>query len=456
MSPSPDSILGQFLDAYPETQYVDAYISDLSCVIRGKRYPVAEADKLFDSGMMLPGSTFLLSVNGDSDDPEDMGFSDGDPDEVGMPVAETLAPCPWAALPTAHLMLTLRGLDGTPYYFEPRNVLRRVLARFEPLGLRPVVAFEPEFYLLDAVEDPDTGPLPARSPLTGKRPDSTQVYSLDDIEEFGLYLDEVVSVCAGQDIRINAISKEYSPSQFELNLHHTDDPLDATDRYVMFRRSVQGIARKHGMRATFMAKPFPDNSGSGLHLHISLLDRNGNNVFSADGPYGQIDSISDTMRYSLGGLSETMADSMGIFAPNINSYRRFQPDIYVPVTADWGFENRSVAMRVPKSKAEARRIEHRVAGADANPYLLLATVLAGIHHGISRKIEPGAPATGNAGADMDASIPFGIIDAMDRTRHSEFLADYLGRQYVKVYTTCKLDEYREFQKRSIEEHHWYA
>lgn len=456
MSCEQDSIFGQFLQQHPETRYLDAYVCDLSCIIRGKRFPVREAEKLFRDGMMLPGSTFLLTVNGDSEDPENLGFSDGDPDEIARPILNTLAPCPWTELPTAQLMLTLQGLDGTPYYYEPRNVLKRVMDRFKSLDLHPVVAFEPEFYLLEQAADAESVPVPARLPLTGKPPASTQVYSLDEVEEFAHYFDQVVSICSNQGIRISAISKEYSPSQFELNLHHIDDALAAADHYVMLRRTAQGVARNHRMHATFMAKPFPDQSGSGLHIHISLLDQQGNNVFSGDGEYGKMESISDLMRYSLGGLRQTVAESMGIFAPNVNSCRRFQPEAYAPLRDDWGFEHRSVAFRIPKSKPEARRIEHRVAGADANPYLLIATVLAGIHHGIKHNIDPGTPTIGDAVAGHSRIIPSKFEEAMRITRDSQFLADYLGKPYIKVYTACKQEEYSKFQARSIDEFAWYG
>lgn len=456
MSAKPDSILEQYLKRHPQTRYLDAYISDLSCIIRGKRYPIAEAGKLFHEGMMLPGSTFLLTVNGDSEDPENLGYSDGDPDEVAIPIFETLAPCAWTELPTAQMMLTLTGLDGTPYYYEPRNVLRRILDQFNSLDLRPVVAFEPEFYLLEPNMDDETGPVPARLPSTGKQPTATQVYSIDEIEEFSRYFDQVVSICKDQGIRISAISKEYSPAQFELNLHHVDDALLAADQYTMLRRTIQGVARTYNMHASFMAKPFPEQSGSGLHVHISLLDKSGKNVFAADGQYGEMDSISDLMRYSLGGVRKTMAESMGIFAPNVNAYRRFRLDSYAPVRDDWGFENRFVAFRIPKSNPEARRIEHRVAGADANPYLLIATILAGIHYGIQQKIDPGPPTIGNTVISQSSTIPTELDQAMNLSGKSQFLTDYLGEQYMKVYTTCKLEEYHTFKTREIQEFAWYV
>ena len=447
--------LQDYLEAHPETRYLDAFYCDLSCVMRGKRYPVAQAGKVFESGMMTPGSTFLLSVDGECMDPEGMGFSDGDPDEVGRPIHGTLVPAPWAQLPTAQVMLTLQSLAGEPYYYEPRNVLARVLDKFSELGLRPVVAFELEFYLLESSRG-DAGELiPARSPLTGQRTDATQVYSMDDVEDFSLYLDEVTSACAMQGVTSGAISGEYSPGQFEINLQHSDNPMAAADHCIMFRRAVQCVARKHGYQATFMAKPYLENSGSGLHLHASLLDADGNNVFDGSGEYGTPACVTETLLHAIGGLRDTMGDAMGFLAPNVNSYSRFVPNIYVPVSPSWGYENRSVAFRVPKSPGTARRIEHRIAGADANPYLALATLLASIHHGITSKIDPGEPATGNASEQVSKHIPFQLDEAMSRTRGSETLGNYFGKRYLKAYTSCKISEKEAFEKSGDDESKWY-
>ena len=432
-----------YLRRHPGTRYLDAFVCDLSCVMRGKRFPVHAAGKVFEGGMMLPGSSFLLSASGESHDPEGMGFSDGDPDEVARPIEGALAPAPWAREPGAQVMLTLGGLDGAPYYFEPRNVLARVLARFAELRLRPVVAFELEFYLLDAAQG-------AAGASGGAR--ETQVYSIDQVEECAAYLHEVMETCARQGIATGAISAEYAPGQFEINLPHTDAPLAAADQCVLFRRAVQCVARKHGMRATFMAKPRADSSGSGLHLHISLLDKRGRNIFDGgEDPR----SAPAPLLHALGGLLKLLPESMAVLAPNINSYRRFRPDIYVPVSPSWGFENRSVALRIPKSAGASRRIEHRVAGADANPYLALAALLAGIHHGLVARIDPGEPARGNAGARLDPSLPFEPEAAFAACRGAPVLSEYFGARYLRAYAGCKLNEYRAFVKSGRGETDWY-
>ncbi len=447
--------LDEFLQTYPDTRYLDVFYSDLSNVIRGKRYPIAQAKKVFESGMMTPGSCFLLAVTGESMDPEGMGFSDGDPDELGIPIPGTLTPASWTQIPTAQVMLSLQSLDGEPYYYEPRNVLARVLDRFKEIGLSPVVAFELEFYLLDPVRDANNELVPPKSPLTGQRTDATQVYSMDDVEDFSLYLDEVTQTCLRQGVTTGAISGEYAPGQFEINLQHTNNPLRAADHCVLFRRAVQSIARKHGYQGTFMAKPYLDNAGSGLHLHISLVNEKGENVFDGGGQYGTSKCGTDLLFHSIGGLKLNMADSMAIFAPNANSYHRYVPNIFVPVTPSWGYENRSVAIRVPKSPGAARRLEHRVSGADANPYLVLATLLASIHDGIVNQIEPGEPNEGNAGEVSDPNLPLSIPDAVMKLKQSKRLASYLGQDYLNAYASCKIREYEAFVESGKPETTWY-
>ncbi len=444
------------LTEHPGVRFLDAFFPDLSGLVRGKRLPIAQAAKAFDGGIAAPGSSFLLAVTGDSLDPAGMGFSDGDPDQLGLAVPGTLAPMPWAQPPAAQVLLTFSDPSGTPYYYEPRNVLRRVLERFAGTGLTPVVAFELEFYLLDPEPAADGSPQPPRDPHSGQRPASTQVYGLNEIGEFAELLADIDSACQRQGVPTQALTSEYAPGQFEINLQHRADALRAADDCVLFKRCVQGVARQHGARATFMAKPYAGQSGSGMHLHVSLLDRDGRNVLDGGGASATPASLSETARHALGGLLHSLPEAMAVFAPNLNAFRRFEPDIYVPVNRSWGFENRSVALRVPTGPGEARRIEHRVPGADANPYLALAAVLAGIHDGIENRRECGPEHAGNVGSQSDAALAQRLRPALERLRAGEVLNDYLGAPYVSVYCACKEKELDAFERRiSPAEYDWY-
>lgn len=441
----------EFLARHPDTVALDAILADLSGIVRGKRYPISEMGKILQSGFAIPGSVFMLDTQGESNDPDGLGFSDGDPDCLVKVIPGSLKPVPWAERPLAQVMVTLEHETGEPYYYEPRNVLARVLERFSDLGLRPVVAFELEFYLLDRERHPNGAPKPPRSPVTGRRDSSTQVYGMSTLDAFAGMLDDMSQACAAQGVPSGAITAEYAAGQFEINLHHVDDPLKAADDCVLFKRIVKGVARKHGFQASFMAKPYVERAGSGLHMHVSLLDQAGNNVFD-----GGDEPASDTLRHAIGGTLAQLPEAMAFLAPNVNSYRRFVPDIFVPTQRSWGFENRSVALRVPGGKGAARRIEHRVAGADANPYLALATLLSGIHQGITSKIDPGAAWEGNASATYDETLPFRPRRALEKLVPDCGLADYLGADYVRAYRACKEKELERFEAQiSPLEYNWF-
>jgi len=443
--------VARFLEAHPETLAVDLLLADLSGVIRGKRYPIEDLPQVWRSGVSFPASVFLLDTCGRSHDPGGKGFSDGDPDAIARPLPGTLKPVPWAKRPLGQLLLTFNDSKGDPLSFEPRNVLARTLEKIRGLGLKPVVAFELEFYLLDKERANGHLPQPPISPLTGKREAGTQVYGMDQVDGFEDLLEDITQACDSQGIPTGAITAEYAPGQFEINLRHEEDPLAAADHCVLFKRVVRGVARKHGYQATFMAKPYPEEAGSGLHLHVSLYDEEGNNVFD-----GGSEPASDTLRHAIGGALQLLPESMAFLAPNVNSYRRFEPNIFVPISRSWGFENRSVAMRVPIGNGKSRRIESRVAGADANPYLALATLLAGVHHGIVNRIDPGPPHEGNAGEAFDPGLPMRPRRALELLLASKVMPDYLGADYPRLYAACKEAEYDEFDWLiSPQEYDWY-
>lgn len=430
----------EFMRRYPDTGSLDAIFPDLSGVIRGKRYPIAELGQVMGPGFAIPGSVFMLDTMGESHDPDGIGFSDGDPDYQAKAIPGTLLPVPWAQRPLAQVMVTLIDDDGSPYYYEPRNVLRRVVQRLDDLGLTPVVAFELEFYLIDRERTPDGSPQPPSSPATGRRDFGTQVYGMKTLDAYDAMLDDITKACAIQEVPTGAVTAEYAAGQFEINLEHVDDPVQAADDCVLFKRIVQGVALKHGFQATFMAKPYVERAGNGMHMHVSLVDKDGRNVFD-----GGEQIASDTLRHAIGGVLEVLPEAMAFLAPNINSYRRYLPDIFVPTQRSWGFENRSVALRIPAGGGDARRIEHRVAGADANPYLALATFLAGIHKGIVGQTDPGAPWDGNAAMEFDEGLPFRPARAYEMLTATCGLADHFGVDYLRAYSACKLAELESFE-----------
>lgn len=428
-----------FLAANPDITAIQLVLTDPSGVGRGKSLRRHELARVYTHGRFLPGSILSLDITGADVEETGLVWDDGDADRTCWPVPGTLARAPWHAEPTAQALLTMHELDGTPSPADPRHALARVVARFAELGLTPVAAVELEFYLLDRTPGADGRPQPAASPVTGRRARDLQAYWLEDLDDMAPVLADIFRAATAQGLPAETLISEYSPGQFEIVLRHRADALRAADDAIMLKRAVRGVAARHGMDATFMAKPFADRAGSGMHLHVSLENAAGDNVFAAEDPAG-----SALLRHAVAGMAQTMAEAMAVFAPNANSYRRFRRNSYAPMAPSWGINNRSVSLRVPAGEPHSRHIEHRVAGADANPYLALAAVLAGMHHGIVNKLDPGPPVEGNAYAQVPPSLPGNWYAALDRFAASALLQDYLGARFHEIFLAIKRAEADRF------------
>jgi glutamine synthetase len=437
--------------AHKDIQFVDALLPDVLGILRGKRIPIGDAVRLFESGMQIPRSLYLMDAHGEMTNPFGRGFGDGDPDGTAWPIPGTLTPV-WGEGPKrAQMLMTLRDGDGVAEASEPRAALERVAQRFQDSKLVPVVALELEFYLIDRMRGEAGAPQPPLNPRTGAREKAASVYGIDDLDRYQAFLAALADAARVQRVPISATSKEYAPGQFEANLHHQADALAAADHAVFLKQIVKAAARAQGFDATFMAKPYPDRSGSGLHIHVSVLDDKGRNIFDDGSEKG-----SPRLGHAIGGLQALMAESMALFAPNLNSYRRFQPDMFAPVNRRWGVNNRSAGLRIPMGPSDARRVEHRAAGADANPYLALAAVLAGVHFGLEKSIDPGLPALGNVSRDPDPALPFTIDDALARLGDARGLAEYLGQETLTLYRENKRIETERFRRIvSPAEYEWY-
>jgi len=428
--------LDDYLAAHPETRFMEPLIADMNGILRGKRIGVEDAGKAFKNGINMCAATTLLDTLGNTFENIPFGLNDGDPDGKAFAVPGSLAPVPWAVLPTAQVVLELVNLDSSPNENDPRNVLRRAMQPLYDMGLRPVLATELEFYLVE-YDGQQFLPRVPRVPGSDIRQPGMQYEVMEDLYEVDDFLMDLNAICKEQNIPVGAALSEFSPGQFEVNLHHVDDPVLACDHAVLLKRAVKAAARKHGMAATFMAKPFADTAGSGLHVHVSLLDDKGANVFagkSADGDF------SDTLRHAIGGLGEAMAECTALFAPNANSYRRHAPGNFVAAAPDWGPNHRGVALRIPLSGPNNRRLEHRVAGADANPYFVVAAIMAGIHHGISNQCEPRPMTPESSRLDYKIEIPIRWPHALDAFDAATILPRYLGKDYHKLYSDCRREE----------------
>lgn len=429
-----------FLEAYPDIQMLEAMIPDMSGILRCKRIHRRELDTLFGGGIKSPKSLPLITSKGGLSDDLSLDSFAGDPDQLMRPVSGTLADVPWLSSSIGQVLLTCATLEGEPSWVDPRNVLDGVLDQFRALKLKPVVATEMEFYLIAAGDGETPRPLLTKIPGTGLDQPGTQYCVAEDLWQFDEFLNDVLEACELQNVPLTVMQTEFSPGQWEINTHHVDDPLVACDHAMLLKRIVKGVAIKHGFSACFMAKPFAEIAGSGLHIHASLYNEHGENVFS-DPQSTQTPAISDTLRHAIGGLAETMADSMAVFAPNANSYRRFVPGSYAPVSPTWGYNHRDVALRIPVSGANDCRVEHRVAGADANPYLVMAMVLGGIHHGISNQCDPGPWVPERTELpEQKPQLPQRWEAALDRFKSSELAPRYLGKEYADVFAKMRESE----------------
>ena len=438
--------------ANPDVRYIDVMTADSCGILRGKRLPVAEAKKVYTTGVQIPQSTYLLDVEGDSENPGGYGYDDGDPDCTLMPVAGTTCLAPWSDMGLAQVLTRMHNDDGSLNQFDPRNIAERVVEKFKTLGYQINIAFELEFYLIENKLDRMGKPINLAASTIASLESAMQVYSFDDLDRNYGFFDDVYAACQVQGLPASVMNSEFSPSQYEINLRHITDPLVAADHCALLRRVIKGVAERHDMRATFMSKPFSELSGNGMHLHISLMDQAGNNLMM-----GETETGSPLMRHVIGGLLETIPDMFAIFSPNVNAYRRFVPDTYVPVNHSWGYNNRSVTVRIPAGDSTARRVEHRVAGADANPYLVLAAILGGVIHGIENSVDPGEPSPlKNVGTYIEDSWPRDLASALDTMGDSKFAKSLLSDHYIDVYCELKRSELEKYNRHiSSQEYAWY-
>jgi len=403
--------------------------------IRFARGKVLPADKFGSGELKLPEGIFAQTVSGDyAANKENVE----DRDMLLRPDPATLRPVPWASDPTASVFVDCTRRDGTPVDTSPRQVLRNVLNLYAAKGWTPVVAPEVEFYLINPHSDANQEVEPPEGRL-GWTETSKQPYSIDSMNDFDPFITDVYSYCEAQGIQIDTISQEMGPAQFELNFLH-GSAIDLADQVLLFKRTVREAAISHEMMATFLARPISEEAGSALHIHQSVVDDNGANIFSnADGGPSEL-----FMSY-IGGLQKYMPEALLVFAPYANSYRRFLSYWASPVNLGWAVDNRTVGLRVPDSEPEARRVENRLAGSDVNPYLALAATLACGYLGMIESVKPSAPIEGSA-YDLPFTLHRFLYEAIDAFEGSAAMRSTLGDSFVNLYAAVKKMECHEFQE----------
>ena len=428
-----------WLSNHPEIQNVTTLLADLNGQARGKRMPTSLADKAFDGTARMPLSVVNLDIRGHDVYDSPLIYETGDRDGILHPTERGPIPAPWLTS-TALLPVSMHDENDMPYGGDPRNALGLTLERYKSKGWNVVAATELEFYLVD---DSSNTLRPPVSPRSGKRLESGEYVSLHALDEFEHFFTDLYSGCEAMDIPADTVISEAGVGQFEINLMHCDAMRAADDAW-FFKQLVKGLARKHGFAATFMAKPFADQPGNGMHVHFSVVDEAGENIFN-DGT----DRGSDTLLHAVAGCARAMIPSALILAPHGNSYDRLAPCSHAPTGVTWAYEDRTAAIRIPAGAPAARRIEHRVAGGDVNPYLMLATVLGAAMNGIEDRLAPPEPLEGNAYESDAETLPDSWGSAIDAFGSSEEIKRILPKELIEnlifvkkqdLATYAKLDE----------------
>ena len=427
------SVIQQFFKEHGISE-VEAIIPDMAGVARGKIMPAEKFAE--DEGMRLPESIFLQTVTGEYP-ADDRAINPSEIDIVLKADPNAVRVVPWAAEPTAQAIHDSFYSDGTPVTMSPRYVLRHVLELYAQRGWRPVVAPELEFFLVEPNIDSD---YPLKPPVgrSGRPEIGRQSYSIAAVNEFDPLFDDVYAFCEAQDIEIDTLIHEDGAAQMEINLLH-GDALSLADQVFMFKRTAREAALRHKMYATFMAKPHAKEPGSSMHIHQSVVDSGSrSNIFS--NPDG---TPSELFFAHIGGLQKYLPAAMALFCPNVNSYRRLTRYLSAPINVHWGYDNRTAGLRVPMSTPDARRVENRVAGADANPYIAIAASLACGYLGMVENLRPGDPITGSA-HDLPFGLPRSLDDALRTLRDCEPLVSVLGEAFVSAFSIVKEAEYEVF------------
>ena len=416
-------------------QEVEAIVPDMAGIARGKVMPAQKFQG--DQGMRLPESIFLQTVTGDYPEETSSAMSPAEIDIILKPDPRTVRRVPWAAEPTAQVIHDCFYADGRRVKMAPREVLKHVLDLYAQKGWDPVVAPELEFYLVEPNIDAD---YPLKPPIgrSGRAEPGRQSYSIAAVNEFDPLFDDVYQFCEDQDIAIDTLIHEDGPAQMEINLLH-GNALDLADQAFMFKRTAREAALRHKMYATFMAKPMAGEPGSAMHIHQSIVDaKTGLNIFS-----DERGEATPAFFHYIGGLQKYLPAAMAFLAPYVNSYRRLVRNSAAPINIRWGRDNRTVGIRVPRSKPQARRVENRVIGADANPYVATAVTLACGYLGMKEKIEPTPESRGSA-YHSARELPRGMSEALAELAEAPELAAVLGERFVKLYRLVKELEYDEF------------
>ena len=435
------NIAEEFLKNNPDLEKIEFIYVDFNGIPRGKYASPKTLVKAFDGGLKMPISSYVLDVWGDN--PKGTGLvMSGDGDAICRPIISSLAVTPWSTRKTAQCLVSMENGDGEAIYADPRHILSSVLERYKKLNLKPVIAPEMEFYLVDKQLLKNGHPQMPIIPGTNRRYEDVQLLNLNEMDDFEGFFALVEKSAHSLGIPAETAIKECAPGQFEINLLHHDDALLMADQAFLMKRLIKNCARQFNMNATFMAKPFSDEAGNGMHAHLSIIDKDGNNVFTVDKdkqPQG-------IFANSIAGLLKNSPDFLSFYASHSNSYRRLVHNAdHAPTTLSWGNENRTALVRLPEASSKATRLEFRLPSADSNPYLVFASILSSVLSGIKNKDPLDKETIGNAHAQHEAALGITWREAVHKTSESPIVKEFFGEKFQKSYQCVKESEIKRFE-----------
>jgi glutamine synthetase len=434
VEPTMNEHLVQFLKEH-QIHEVECVIPDMTGVARGKIVP----RNLFlaEGSMKMSKAVLMITVNGEFADYERF-VGPSDPDMVCVPDPATIRIVPWAIERVAVVIHDCQDFDGRHVGISPRAVLRKVLKLYENKGWTPVVAPEMEFYLIAQNNNPHE---PLRPPVgrAGRTEVGRQSFSIDAVNDFDPFFQELSAFCEAAYLGVETLIHEVGAGQMEINFSH-GNALDLADRVFLFKRAVRETAYRHNIFATFMAKPMENEPGSAMHIHQSIVDESGNNIFS------NLDGTASSLFFNyIAGMQKYLPQAMPMFAPYVNSYRRLSRHTAAPINVRWGYDNRTCGIRVPNSGPAARRLENRVPGVDVNPYLAMAATLACGYLGMVEGLEPSEPMSDSA-YNLDYELPRALEDAVEAMQQCDALKEVLGSEYVQAFCNVKEKEFETFNR----------
>ena len=435
------NIATKFLDENPELEKIEFIYVDFNGIPRGKNASPKTLIKASEGGLKMPISSYVLDVWGDN--PKGTGLvMSGDGDAICRIVESSLAITPWSSRNTAQCIVSMEDGNGDAIYADPRNVLNSILSRFKNLGLRPVIAPEMEFYLIDKQLQKNGHPQMPLIPGTNRRYEEVQLLNLSEMDDFEEFFELVEKSAISLGIPAETAIKECAPGQFEINLLHHDDALLMADQAFLMKRLIKNCARKFNLNATFMAKPFSEEAGNGMHAHLSIIDKDGKNIFKVNKnkqPQGVFAS-------AIAGLLKNAPDFLSFYAPHSNSYRRLVHNAdHAPTTLSWGNENRTALVRLPEASKNATRLEFRLPSADSNPDLVFASILASVLNGIENELNLEKETIGNAHAQHEPELGITWREAVHKTSVSSVVKEFFGDRFQQSYQCVKESEIKRFE-----------